>query len=276
MSRIDALTPELKKATRGIIPTYKGYALRVEQQAEARITAVMNPKEAEILGPAMGLAAKSQWVVKGVPHYATKAQIIHTLSQSSAGGWPGWTIRPTKTLTSAKSGTITWKVDAETEPPMKTITLNNYLITIEAYIEKTLAAKGGSLPPLRIVPKRLQHEISFGDIYEREYGDASELNDDDDGRVAMEVEVPKQDYGEQQDGLRASNIPCRQLAEQQVPQQEANASQQGSEAALLTMMKQQALLIESLQATIASLQAELQRMREASSHGSRDEDDKNL
>ena len=59
LGRIDALAPELRKATKGLVPTFKGYALRVEKHAEALITAAMNPKEAEILGPAMGLASAS-------------------------------------------------------------------------------------------------------------------------------------------------------------------------------------------------------------------------
>ena len=56
------------------------FALRVERQAEARITEALNPNEAEILGLALGLKATSQWVAKGVPNYATKGQIIYTLA----------------------------------------------------------------------------------------------------------------------------------------------------------------------------------------------------
>ena len=235
----------------------------------------MNPKEAEILGPAMGLTSKSQWVIKGVPHYATKSQIIHTLSQASVGGWPGWTIRPVKTLTTTRSGTVAWKIDAEAEPPMKTITLNNYLITIEAYNEKPSAAKGGGLPPLRIVPKSYQHEISPGEIYGREYGDDSDIADDEEN-ADMEVEIPKNGMGGQtlEQGMPSSSP--QHTGQQQAAQQDANSGQRESDSTLMAMFRQQTLLIESLQATIAGLQAELQRMREANGQTKAEVDDSNL
>ena len=81
----------------------------------------MNPKEADALGLAMGLQAKSEWVVNGVPNYATKSQIIHLLAGSVEGSWPGWKVRLVKVMATAKAGTVTWKIEAETEPASRAI-----------------------------------------------------------------------------------------------------------------------------------------------------------
>ena len=263
LSRIDTLAPELKKATRGVIPTFKGYALRVVKSAEASITAVMNPKEAQILGPAMGLTATSQWVIKGVPHYATKSQIIHTLAQPANSSWPGWTVRPSKTLSAAKSGTTMWKVEAAQEPPLRTITLNNYLITIEAYNEAPAMSRGNRLAPLRIVPKRPQHEIAPGDIYDRDYAEDDE-DDDEEARDGgnMDVDPPKHD-DEMQQSPQQSHVSTQQQPPAANIQSEGSNAQADSEASLRALLQQQLQLIQTLQATIANLQQEMQRMRAA-------------
>ena len=272
LSRIDALPLELKKATRGVIPTFKGYALRVVQSAEAMVTQIMNPKEAQILGPAMGLASTSQWVIKGVPHYATKSQIIHTLAQPASASWPGWTVRPSKTMSAAKSGTTMWKVEAAQEPPMRTITLNNYLITIEAYNEILAANRGSKLTPMRIVPKRHQHGISPGVIYQREYAEDDEDDEDEDKGQNMDVDLPKNNSDEHQPPQHTI-IPV-QIPTPSTTQPGGASAQSDGDASLRALLHQQTQLIQTLQATIASLQSEMQRMREAAER--QENDDRNL
>ena len=81
----------------------------------------------------------------------------------------------------------------------------------------------------------------------------------------MEIDPPRQD-------------PTAHLS-QQVPTHAmapppANSSQPPTDnSALLDMLKQQTLLIQSLQATIAGLQDELKRMREESNKPKNQEDD---
>ena len=253
LSRVEALPMELRKLTRGLIPTYKGYALRVERNAEAQITAALNPKEAAILGPALGLHATSQWVVKGVPHYATKSQIIFTLAQAIQGSWPGWTVRPTKTMAVTKSGTTTWRVEAANAPPLKAITLNNRLITIEAYCEKPAAATKNT--PFRIVPKAEQHEISPGDIYDREYLEEDADSDEEDETKPMEVDMARKQLDEQQPSQQQANAAAQSSGSNQAPKAD-------KDAALVAMMTTQAALIESLHATIRELQAEVAKLRQ--------------
>ena len=153
-NRIDSLSPEFKKATRDLIPTYRGNALRVEQHAEARTAAIMNPTEMEFLGQAMGLKPKPKLVVNEGPT-AMKSQLIRLVRQPSSGGCPGWRVGPSKTLVVMKFCAISRKVDAATEHPLKTVTLINYLTTKERYSEKPSVVQDSKLHPLRIVPKRL-------------------------------------------------------------------------------------------------------------------------
>ena len=242
LSRVEALPAELRKMTRGLIPTYKGYALRVERHAEAQITAALNPKEAVILGPALGPHATSQWVVKAVPNYATKSQIIFTLAQAIQGSWPGWTVRPTKTMAVTKSGTTTWKVEAAAAPPLKAITLNNRLITIEAYCEKPTSAIKNT--PFRIIPKAEQHEISPGDIYDREYFEDEADDEEEDEAKPMDVDTAKKQPSEQQASQQQMSAASLPPSSDQPPKGETDA------------------LIESLHVTIRDLQAEVAKLRQ--------------
>ena len=96
LKKVESFPPRLRTETRGVIPSYWGYNVRVTKQHEADIMKLRNPQEAAELGLALGMIASSEWVVKGIPSYASKAQIRTTLAQS-ASGWPGWTVRPRKT-----------------------------------------------------------------------------------------------------------------------------------------------------------------------------------
>ena len=168
IKKIDALPAQVKKATRGVIPTYKGYAIRCRREAELDVTKHLNPDEAETLGPAMGLKMETAWVVRGVPGYATRAQIISNLAKSSGNGWPGWTVRPRKTLSSTarQGGTATWLIDAVTEPPLRVITLNKAVITIEMYYERSTTKSKATAFSIR-KPKN-SFDMDPGQLYEDE------------------------------------------------------------------------------------------------------------
>ena len=124
LKRIEALTPALRRSCRGIIPTYKGYAVRVIKQSEAEVTRILSPGEAEIQGPSLGMEINSSWVVRGIPNHVTKSQITAAFAQQNGEGWPGWLIRPRKTLHTDKVGTTAWLVDAASELPLRAMAIN--------------------------------------------------------------------------------------------------------------------------------------------------------
>jgi hypothetical protein len=135
MPRWTSCPPQLKKSTRGIVPTYRGYALRTTKDKEAEIIRALLPETALELGPALGLQASSTWILRGVPRDANKEQIIRALSIASMT-WPGWTVRPRRTLGQPRHGKVSWVVDAADDPPTRSITFNDTdCIAIDRYIE---------------------------------------------------------------------------------------------------------------------------------------------
>ncbi len=116
LAKIDSLPPNLRKATRGIVPTARGYALRVVKEAEAEITTAVTPEVAAQLGPALGLKGSSTWAVRGVPRNATKEGIIRALNAASSR-WRGWVVKPVRTLTQPRNGKLDWLVEADVDPP---------------------------------------------------------------------------------------------------------------------------------------------------------------
>ncbi len=134
-AKVDELPPQLKKSTRGIVPTYRGYALRTTKDKEAEIIRALLPETAVELGPALGLQTSSTWILRGVPRDANREQIIRALSVPSTT-WPGWTVRPRRTLGQPRHGKVNWVVDAASEPPSRSITFNGTdCIAIDRYIE---------------------------------------------------------------------------------------------------------------------------------------------
>ena len=150
------------------MPTFKGYALRCLREAEPEITRQMNPQEAEVNGPTLGVKMETAWVIRGVPSFATRAQIVANLAKDSGNGWPGWNVRPRKTLSSISrhGGTATWVVDAAAEPPLRAITLNKAAITIEMFQDK-LAPKSKATAFTIRLPKNT-FDINPGQLYEDE------------------------------------------------------------------------------------------------------------
>ena len=301
IKKIEALPQNLRKETRGIIPSYWGYSVRVTRQAESEVTRILNPQEAEDLGPALGMTASSEWVVKGIPSYATKPQIIKTLAQAG-NGWPGWTVRPRKTLSKQRggSGKSTWLLEAANDPPLRAITLNNAVISIEMYIERPNPALKKILAPTRSLQREAKdpenaHQKSFFE------DDISDEEDEGQEENKMEVDNPRgpnpeqagnqqmetsRSYAEavsrnsQQGGETANQD--QQLQETQCPAKrkcQENDSEQ-TPAATSTMdsmfqhMKAEAeraaaesakkdALIMGLQQTIAGLQEEIKALRQS-------------
>jgi hypothetical protein len=136
-AKVDELPLHLKKATRGIVPTYRGYALRTTKDKEAEIVGTLLPETAAELGPALGLKTSSAWILRGVPKDASKEQLIRALYAPSMS-WSGWTVRPRKTLGLPRFGKVNWVVDAAAEPPARSITFNDTdCIAIDRFIENS-------------------------------------------------------------------------------------------------------------------------------------------
>ena len=165
VKKIEEMPKRARETTRGLIPTRRGYALRVCKEAEQEITSHLNPAEATRLGLAMGIRPKSAWVIKGVPGYADTGMIVKTIAQSNVS-WPGWIVRPRRPLTASRGKVTTWLVDAMVEPPSTVITLNGYIINIEKYVEAL--ATGRRAAAWHSIKPKLTHEITPGQIYEDE------------------------------------------------------------------------------------------------------------
>ena len=175
----EELQKKSKEAVRGIVPTRRGYAIRAKKEAEAEVTREVNPDEAKRLGPALGIKMSKAWVISGIPSYADSGMIVTTLAQGIQG-WPGWVVRPKRPLSANRGRLSTWLVESAVEPPAPVITLNNYIIQIEGYIDRSpTSVKARAW--LDIKPKPL-HKIVPGQIYEE--------TDQDAPRAPMEVEDP--------------------------------------------------------------------------------------
>jgi hypothetical protein len=141
ISRVDALPLHLKKHTRGIVPSAKGYLLRMVAAAEAEITKALAPEVAAQLGPALGMKAESTWIVKGIPRSATREGIIRCLNLQTSR-WGGWTVRPKRVVGQPRFGKVDWLVEAASDPPGKALTVktretpNGDCIMIERFVEE--------------------------------------------------------------------------------------------------------------------------------------------
>ncbi len=181
LAKVDALPPNLRKAARGVIPTARGYALRVVKQAEAEVMNLISPEVAAQLGPALGLKAASTWVVRGIPRDATKEGIIRALNAPTAR-WQGWTVKPLRTLAQPRNGKLDWLVEAEVDPPRRALTVKTAssphgdCIMIEKHTEeKRIAPKAAAWfrprNPVAATPPPKSGAL---------WGDLAELDDDED------------------------------------------------------------------------------------------------
>ena len=275
IKKVEELPPQLRKETRGIIPSFWGDNVRVTKSFEKDIMRILNPQEAEDVGLALGMQVASEWVVRGIPSYATKAQIIKTLAQSS-NGWPGWTVRPKKTLTSssARRGQSTWILEAANDPPLRAITLNNAVITIEMFMEKSNPTIKKLLAPSKPKADNVDLVNLYSESTEEDQSDA------DKGELRpMDVETI------------VSSVSIDQVMQQKVPEPEHQPPQKrkcdeqraepttgGPTSATLELMMahlqkdseraaaesaKKDELITALQATISNLQEELKALRQA-------------
>ena len=169
-----------KEAVIGIVPTKRGYAIRAKKEVEAEVTREVNPDEARRLGLALGVKMSKAWVISGIPSYADSGMIVTTLAQSIQG-WPGWVVRPKRPLSANRGRLSTWLVESAVEPPAPVIKLNDYIIQIEGYVDRSpTSVKAKAWLDIRPKPS---HKIVLGQIYEE--------TDHEAARAPMDVEVPE-------------------------------------------------------------------------------------
>ncbi len=233
LAKVDALPPNMRKATRGVVPTARGYALRVVKQAEADITAQITPEVAVQLGPALGLQAASTWVVRGIPREATKEGIIRALNAPTAR-WQGWTARPIRTMAQPRNGKVDWLVEAEVDPPSRALTVKSInsphgdCIMVEKHTEEKRIAPRAAAWFKQRSPAATAPPPKSGALW----GDLAELDDDEDfamhhydgDRFNTDADneqakaTGRQNGGDGDQGERASGHLCSDSSQHRQPQ----------------------------------------------------------
>ncbi len=209
LAKIDSLPVNLRKGARGVVPTARGYAIRVTKDAEAEILKHVSPEAAAKLGPALGLQTSSSWVVHGVPRYADKQGIISALNAPNPR-WRGWTVKPIRTLTQPRMGKVNWLVEAAVDPPGRALTVKTAsnprgdCVMIEKYVEeKRIAPKAASWfnssmqnPKPDPLPRRgalwadIADEDDNDDSFNMDFEDAHNFGDGKPNLDSMDMDCP--------------------------------------------------------------------------------------
>ncbi len=215
LEAIDGLPLALRSLALGVVPTFKGYAVRTRQQDEAELTKALTPERADQLGPALGLKVASTWIVRGIPAKATAQQITTAMARPTSK-WDGWTVIPRKRIGAARGHTADWMVDAADDPPSLRSVVNGTPIAIKRYVDESRAtsrtsawavdARGGSAktddrkPEARtnpFFPPEEEDDLQFEDI----------ANGDGDAGDRIDVDHRDQDDQETADQSGAADDP---------------------------------------------------------------------
>ncbi len=193
--KIDALPPQLRRLVLGVVPTLRGYAVRVKKEDEAEFTRRLCPQLAVELGAALGMRTTSSWRAHGIPREANRETIIKCLS-SVAEGWNGWTVLPKRILGAPRGDKVTWLVESDREPPRRSVAIRSVPITIDRYVEPqrvTSLTSAWHKPPPRnsetapALPrtKPLWSDVEDGDDMDEDFGLGG---DGHDGQLPMHDE----------------------------------------------------------------------------------------
>ena len=136
LRKIDEQPQELRNSFRGVVPSRRGYVLRVMRSAEAQARRAMAPDLAIELGESLGMKASATWRANGLPKGATSQAIIAAFAQTREG-WSGWRIRPLRTAAPPRAGKIDWIVASDAEPPFRDLAIRGAgVVTIDRYEER--------------------------------------------------------------------------------------------------------------------------------------------
>ncbi len=186
IAKLDKVSPELRKAARGFVPSARGYILRTLKHAEPDFVRLFTPELAQDLGDSLGMTPNSTWKITGVPARATKAMIIKTFATVSSA-WPGWKVMPLRPVGQPTRGKANWILEAEADPPKRDVIIDKACIAIDRHIEpKRISARAA--PWFRIKPA----EASKDDAQTTRSIWAEEVDDDDDSFPTHREEAPVQ------------------------------------------------------------------------------------
>ena len=91
--------PRLHDAYYGIVPSRRGYSVRVEATVAAEMLKVVNPARVRVLGPALEIRATTHWRVDNLPGYVREKDINAAIATPTDDGWPGWPVVAIRRLT---------------------------------------------------------------------------------------------------------------------------------------------------------------------------------
>ncbi len=205
--KIDALPSSTKKALRGLVPTYKGYALRVLKEAEAAVVREILPELAEQMGPALGIRTTSTWIIRGLPRHSTREAIIKTFAAVNAA-WEGWTVVPRKQQGQPRNGRVDWLVDAAADPPRKSLTLNHDCIYVDRYFEaQRIPAKAAPWYKLYDHDEKYEEATKQGGLW-ADYG----IPADDDDHEDLKDDIDQTDKDDRLDDVNFPTLSAGAVA----------------------------------------------------------------
>ena len=136
LQKLASAPPHVRNLVMGIVPSRKGYSMRIRPADRRTVVEAINPEKAEMLGATLGMTKRTLWELQGAPPYARKAELIQTLT-TSAGKWTGWMAEPRKPVTPLNGRPRTWLIDAAVPPPQtKLFTQDGDIMVIVRKIEK--------------------------------------------------------------------------------------------------------------------------------------------
>ena len=136
----------------GVIPSRRGFAVRVSPGQEDTFRELLNPEQQDVLGPAAGLRPTMYWLVKGLPSDITREAINRDFAETSQTwtGWPVVAINPgPRQGRWGDRGVCGWVVGSEVPPPDWFFQVGLMTATIEHYdkYNGTAGTRGGHFLP---------------------------------------------------------------------------------------------------------------------------------
>ena len=265
-----------------MVPTFKGYAVRVPRAAEAEITAALDPQLAATMHRALGMQNATQWKLTGIPRHVPPSAIHNTFANKTPE-WGGWIARPIKTLGTPKNGKCDLLVEATEEPPKRLLIVNQTdIVTIEKHEEmqrvshrlrgwEKIFADKTSQPKSTWADKvktlAIHHNIVRGDAQDKD--DQTDPSEPQFAAMEVDTTAPKAAMVVDQVGER----PAKNKKKKRGPPAEVEEPKPNNDNDLIAFQKDQAERaqkqidlkdeqIETLMAQISNLTQEVKALRE--------------
>ena len=125
IEKVKALPQLVKRMTKGIIPSRRGYSVRVAAEHRATVVRTLLPEKAEEAGAALDLKRTSTWTVRGLPKRMEKQEVMRVMATTTLA-WKGWIVLPTRQVGHYRDFCATWIVDADEPPPQQRLSFLDY------------------------------------------------------------------------------------------------------------------------------------------------------